>query len=141
MPLIEAFIPEGALRPEAETRLMKELTDILVSLEGIEPENEHVRAKSVIFLYRPQVFVAGAPRGAPRYRFVPWLPPGRNDAEVRRLVVKAVTEAVARAEGSCFDDVKSRVWVLPSDVACSRSEEGPDGIDSKRILDAFLDEE
>ena len=31
MPMIDALIPEGALKPEAEARLLKELTDILIT--------------------------------------------------------------------------------------------------------------
>jgi phenylpyruvate tautomerase PptA (4-oxalocrotonate tautomerase family) len=34
MPMIDVTIPEGALKPEAEKRLLKELTDILIRAEG-----------------------------------------------------------------------------------------------------------
>jgi len=37
MPMIDVTIPEGALRPEAEERLMKDLAVILITAEGFEP--------------------------------------------------------------------------------------------------------
>src|SRR5882757_8172994 len=36
-PMIDVLIPEGALKSEAEARLVKELTDILITHEGFEP--------------------------------------------------------------------------------------------------------
>jgi len=40
MPMIDAFIPDGALEPEAEERLLNEITETLLTLEGFEPTNE-----------------------------------------------------------------------------------------------------
>jgi len=117
MPMIDAFIPEGALEPEAEARLFEELTDILLRLEGLDPTNQKARDVSVIFLHRPKVFVAGASPGMPRYRFIPSVPEGQYNHESRIAVVKEVTEAVARAEGRSFDDVSPRVWVFPTEIA------------------------
>ena len=138
MSIMDAFIPEGALKPVAEGQLMKELTDILVSLEGIEPENEQARAECVIFVHRPTVLVAGRPARLPRYRFVPLLTKGRDDDTVVRLVEKAVIEAVARAEGTSFDDARSRVWVSPWELPCPERELAPN---SARILDSLADRE
>ena len=68
MPMIDAFIPEGALKPEAEERLLKELTDILVTHEGFDPANQVAQSVSVVFLHRPAaVFVAGKRSASPRY--------------------------------------------------------------------------
>ena len=44
MPMIDAYIPEGALTDEAETKLFDELTEILVTLESFELTNKLVRA-------------------------------------------------------------------------------------------------
>jgi hypothetical protein len=138
MSVMDAFIPEGALKPVEEAHLMKELTDILVSLEGVEPENERARAASVIFVHRPTVVVAAGHVASPRYRFVPFLAKGRDDDSVLRLVEKAVIEAVARAEGSSFDDARSRVWVSPWAVP---SPEYELAVDSTRILGSLADRE
>ncbi len=136
MKVMDAFIPVGALAPSAEARLMKELTDILVSIEGIEPENEAARAASVIFLHRPVVFVGGAPSALPRYRFVPSL--AKGDGDVLRLVEKAVQEAVARAERTSFEDARRRVRVTPWEIP---DWEDGGAVDSARIFGSLSDSE
>lgn len=69
MPMIDALIPENALTPEAEARLLKEMTDILIRAEGYEPDNEVARRVSFLFLHRPAaIFVGGVPSASPRYR-------------------------------------------------------------------------
>jgi len=116
MPMIDAFIPEGALKPAAEERLFTELTEILIRLEGFDPANERARAATWIFLHRPKVFRAGAPAALPQYRFIPSVPEGQYDDERRTAIVREVTEAVAKAEGGTFEDVSQRVWVFPHEV-------------------------
>jgi phenylpyruvate tautomerase PptA (4-oxalocrotonate tautomerase family) len=117
MPMIDALIPEGALKPEAETRLLKELTDILIKAEGFDPGNEIAQSVSVVFLHRPAaVFVAGVRSTSPRYRITPSVPEGQYNDESRKTLVKQVTEAVVRAEGGKFEDVAPRVWVFPTEV-------------------------
>lgn len=49
MPMIDAYIPEGALQPEAEAMLCKSLTDILLRAEGFDPSNPIAQSVSVIF--------------------------------------------------------------------------------------------
>jgi len=117
MPMIDAFIPEGALKPEAETRLLKELTDILLQAEGFDPSNQIAQSVSVIFLHRPAaIFVAGSRSTSPRYRITPSVPEGQYSDESRQALVKEVTDAVVRAEGGKFEDVAARVWVFPTEV-------------------------
>ncbi len=117
MPMIDAMIPEGALNPEAETRLLKELTDILLRAEGFDPGNQIAQSVSVIFLHRPiAIFVAGVPAKSPRYRIIPSVPEGQYTDESRKMLVKEVTEAVARAENGAFEDVAPRVWVFPTEI-------------------------
>lgn len=117
MPMIDATIPEGALRPYAEERLLKELGDILIGHEGFDPANETAQSVTVVFLHRPvAVFVAGAPSAKPRYRIVPTVPEGQYTEASRKALVKDVTEAVVRAEGGSFEDVAPRVWVFPSEI-------------------------
>jgi phenylpyruvate tautomerase PptA (4-oxalocrotonate tautomerase family) len=117
MPMIDAYIPEGALKPDAEQRLLKELTDILISHEGFDSANQRAQDVSVIFLHRPaRVFVAGAPSKLPRYKIVPTVPEGQYTDESRKALVKDVAEAVARAEGGSLRDVGPRVWVFPTEM-------------------------
>ena len=118
MPMIDVLIPEGALKPEAERRLLKELTDILIAAEGFDPASNKV-AQSVtwLFLHRPAaVYVAGAKATAPRYRVVPTVPEGQYTDEARNGLVRKVAEAFARAEGGEFDEVASRLWVFPTEI-------------------------
>ncbi|EIM26267.1 tautomerase family protein [Microvirga lotononidis] len=120
MPMLDAFIPEGALSPAAEARLLQEVTDLLMQHEGIDPANEKARAVSLIFLHRPVVYVAGALTTSPRYRFIPSVMEGLYDDKRRSAIVREITEAVSRAEGATFEDVAPRVWVFPTEIADGR---------------------
>ena len=114
MPMIDALIPENALTPEAERRLLKELTDILIRAEGYDPSNQNAQRVSVLHLHRPAaVFVGGEPSKLPRYRIIPSAPEGQYTDESRAWLVKEITEAVARAENTPFRDIAPRVWGLP----------------------------
>jgi phenylpyruvate tautomerase PptA (4-oxalocrotonate tautomerase family) len=117
MPMIDAFIPEGALEPEAETRLMEQLTTILLKHEGFDPTNQRARDVTLIFVHRPAaVYVAGTRATLPRYRIVPTVPEGQYSDEARKALVEEVTAAIARAEGGAMKDVGPRVWVFPTEI-------------------------
>ena len=116
MPMIDAYIPEGALDPKAEARLMEELTEILIRHEGMDPSNERIRDVTWIFVHRPQVYRAGSRAASPIYRVTPTVPEGQYNDEARAGLVKEVTEAVARAEGGNFNEVSPRVWVFPTEI-------------------------
>ena len=75
MPMLDAYIPEGALTAEAEDRLLAELTDLLITHEGADPTNPLVRSIAWVFLHRPAaVYVAGAREVEPHYRFIASVP-------------------------------------------------------------------
>jgi phenylpyruvate tautomerase PptA (4-oxalocrotonate tautomerase family) len=117
MPMIDVTIPEGALKPEAEKQLLKELTDILLQHEGFEVSNQVAQSVTVVFLHRPAaVYVAGAPSPTPRYRIVPTVPEGQYTDAARKSLVKEVTKAVVKADGGKYEDVASLVWVFPSEI-------------------------
>jgi phenylpyruvate tautomerase PptA (4-oxalocrotonate tautomerase family) len=117
MPMIDLTIPEGALTSEAEAKLIKEITNILISAEGFDPANELVQSVSVAFVQRPSAtFVGGAPAKRPWYRLTTSVPEGKYTQEAILTLVKEVTEAFARAEGASFEDVGSRLWVFPVEV-------------------------
>lgn len=70
--MLDAFIPEGALSPDAEKALLSKLTDLLLFHEGADPADPAARSIAWIFVHHPAaVFVAGAPADAPRYRLFP----------------------------------------------------------------------
>ncbi|AGK49459.1 tautomerase enzyme family protein [Burkholderia thailandensis MSMB121] len=117
MPMIDAFIPERALAPQAEAQLMRELTDILIRHEQLDPDDPRVRDVTWVFVHRPAaVYRAGAPAGAPIYRIVPSVPEGQYTDAARAGLVKEVTAAVARAEGTSADEIGARVWIFPTEI-------------------------
>jgi phenylpyruvate tautomerase PptA (4-oxalocrotonate tautomerase family) len=117
MPMLDAYIPEGALAPDAEERLLAKLTDLLIVNEGADPANPQVRSIAWLFVHRPaSVYVAGARAEAPRYRFVASVPEGQYDAERRQAMVGDITDAVLDAEHGAYDRDPSRVWVFTPEV-------------------------
>lgn len=117
MPMLDAYIPSDALSPEAEGELLSKLTDILIRNEGADPSNPAVRAIAWVFLHRPaDVYVAGQPATAPRYRFVASVPEGQFDDERRQAMVQEVTDAVLDAEDGAPDRDPMRVWVFAREV-------------------------
>lgn len=117
MPMLDAYIPDGALSPDAEQRLLTELTEILLRWEGADPNNAFVRSIAWVFLHRPvEVLVGGSPAEAPRYKIVVSVPEGQFDDERREGMVAAVTDAVLRAEGSTRARDAYRVWVFANEV-------------------------
>jgi phenylpyruvate tautomerase PptA (4-oxalocrotonate tautomerase family) len=117
MPMIDVTIPEGALKPEAEERLMKELAVILITAEGFEPTNKTALSVTYTFLHRPAaVYVGGVRSAPPIYRVVPTVPEGQYTQAARESLVKEVTAAVVRADGGKYEDVAPRVWVFPTEI-------------------------
>jgi phenylpyruvate tautomerase PptA (4-oxalocrotonate tautomerase family) len=100
MPMIDAYIPEGALEANAENRLLEGLTDILIKHEGLDPADQRVRAVTWIFLHRPKIYRAGTAARQAVYRITPAVPEGQYTDEARASLVKEVTEAVARARSA-----------------------------------------
>jgi len=115
--MLDAYIPAGALTPEAEERLLADLTDILITHEGADPTNPQVRSIAWLFVHRPQdVYVAGSRAETPRYRFVASVPEGQYDPERRQGMVASITEAVLDAEQGAHDRDPSRVWVFTPEI-------------------------
>lgn len=117
MPMLDAYIPTGALSPDAERKLLERLTDVLIENEGANPTSPQVRSIAWLFVHRPaEMFVAGAPADVPRYRFVASVPEGQYDAERREAMVHDITEAVLDAEAGAHDRDPARVWVFTPEV-------------------------
>ncbi len=117
MPMLDAYIPAGALSPAAEEQLLANLTDLLIVNEGADPTNPQVRSIAWLFVHRPEaVFVAGSRASAPRYRFVASVPEGQYEADRREAMVRDITEAVLDAERGAYERDPSRVWVFTPEV-------------------------
>lgn len=117
MPMLDAYIPAGALTPEAEERLLADLTDILLTNEGADPTNPQVRSIAWLFVHRPaEVYVAGARASAPRYRFIASVPEGQYNPERREAMVSTITGAVLDAEDGAYERDPARVWVFTPEI-------------------------
>lgn len=117
MPMLDAFIPEGALTAEAEGHLISRLTDLLLEHEGADHRDPVARSLAWVFLHRPAtVYVAGEPAAAPRYRFVASVPEGQYDDGRRAAIVAAVTDAVLDAENGDHPRDPQRVWVFANEI-------------------------
>jgi len=117
MPMLDAYIPAGALTPEAEEQLLVNLTDVLIANEGADPTNPRVRSIAWLFVHRPEaVYVAGSRASAPHYRFVASVPEGQYEPERRQAMVADITEAVLDAEQGAYARDPSRVWVFTPEV-------------------------
>ncbi len=116
MPMLDAYIPEGALTPEAERKLLGTCTDLLLKHEGADPTNEKFRSLAWVFVHRHEMYVAGAPAEAPHYRFVCQVPEGQYDKKRRAAVTRAMTEALVEAEGGRWTNPEARVWVFTFEV-------------------------
>lgn len=117
MPMLDAYIPAGALSPAAEEKLLGELTDRLIVNEGADPTNPQVRSIAWVFVHRPEaVFVAGTRANEPRYRFIASVPEGQYDSERREAMAHSITEAVLDAEQGAYERDPARVWVFTPEV-------------------------
>jgi phenylpyruvate tautomerase PptA (4-oxalocrotonate tautomerase family) len=117
MPMLDAFIPQGALQPEAEQQLLSNLTDILLRNEGADPADPAARSIAWVFLHRPaQLYVAGEPADQPRYRVIASVPEGQFDPDRRQRMVADVTEAILDAEHGAYERNPLRVWVFANEI-------------------------
>jgi phenylpyruvate tautomerase PptA (4-oxalocrotonate tautomerase family) len=117
MPMLDAFIPEGALAAEAEEQLLSDLTDILLRHEGADPSDPAARSIAWVYLHRPaSLFVGGEPADEPRYRFIASVPEGQFDDERRQAMVEAVSERVLDAENGAYERDPLRVWVFANEI-------------------------
>ena len=71
--MLVAHLPEDALSPAAEDKLLARLTDLLLQHEGVDPASRAARARAWVFVHRPAVLrrrlAAAKPRpSSPRAR-------------------------------------------------------------------------
>jgi phenylpyruvate tautomerase PptA (4-oxalocrotonate tautomerase family) len=117
MPMLDAYIPEGALPADAERALLRTLTDLLLRHEGADPGNPAARALAKVWLHRPAaVLHAGEKPVAPHYRVIASVPEGQFDDERRASMVAALTEAILVAEDGRYDDDPLRIWVFANEI-------------------------
>lgn len=117
MPMLDAYIPDGALPAQAENALLAALTDVLLEHEGADPANPAARALAKVWLHRPAaVLHAGERPAMPHYRVIASVPEGQFDDDRRASMVAAVTEAILDAEGGRYDRDPLRIWVFANEI-------------------------
>ena len=120
MPMLDAYIPDGALDPDAEKQLMGTLTNTLLKWEGADPDDERARSIGWVFLHRPAAVYVGGELAAddqPRYRIVASVPEGQLDNERRRGMVAEITQNVLHAQPADREPDPFRVWVFANQIA------------------------
>ncbi len=117
MPMLDVYVPDGALQPGAEAALLNRITEILIRYEGFGPADPVTRSVSWAFLHRPAaVYVGGSPADAPRYKVVASVPEGQLDEKARAGVIAEVTEAILDAENGAWPRDAGRIWVFPTEI-------------------------
>jgi phenylpyruvate tautomerase PptA (4-oxalocrotonate tautomerase family) len=116
MPMLDVYIPNGALKPDAEAALLNQICEIVIRHEGLDPADPVTRSVTWAFLHRPVVFVAGSPAEAPHYKVVPSVLEGQLSQSARAAVIAEITEAILDAENGAWPRNAGRVWVIPTEI-------------------------
>jgi phenylpyruvate tautomerase PptA (4-oxalocrotonate tautomerase family) len=128
MPMLELTTTKGALDEATKQQLASELATIVLELEAAPfadfGEVDHMQAAAWCFVNEQDVFVGGQRLSKPIYRVTVTIPEGAPGvfgplaARGREKLVRRVTDAVLRAEGSENTMVEAhRVWVHLRQIA------------------------
>jgi phenylpyruvate tautomerase PptA (4-oxalocrotonate tautomerase family) len=118
MPIFEVTCPQGALTPEARSKLMEDLTTALLRAERA-PDTEFFRSVTWSYLHElpaDAVHAAGQPVESPTFKIDVTTPEGALSARRRKELVAEATSIVREAAGIAEEDAL-RVWVLMHEVA------------------------
>ena len=128
MPMCDAYIPTGALDPDAERIPIAAVTDILVSRkvrricdlmrdpQQVEVTTKRARSIAWTFVHRCETYVAGAAPDAPYYRFIASIPEGQLDEFFIPAVNRAIFAALKQAESGRWPDLSRRVWIFTQEI-------------------------
>ena len=151
MPCCDAYIPQNALDPEAEHKLVTRVTELLVEhemrrildlmQEPTEIEAMRKRAQSIAwtFVHRTEIYVNGVQPGAPFYRFVASIPEGQIDQRFPQAINRDIMQAVILAEGGKWPNVERRVWVQVVEIMDGLWGAGGRVLHLKEIVDFVAD--
>jgi phenylpyruvate tautomerase PptA (4-oxalocrotonate tautomerase family) len=118
MPVFEITYPEGALSPEARSKLMDDLTTALLRAERA-PDSEFFRKVTWSYVHElpvGNVLAAGEPVEAPTFKIDVTTPEGALSDRRREELVAEATQLVRDAAG-IPEEESLRVWVLMHEVA------------------------
>lgn len=117
MPMLDVYIPEGALPAEAEMRLLRQLAEILIGHEGADPTDPVARSLAKVWLHRPAAMLhAGEEPSVPHYEVIASVPEGQLDDERAASAFAAITGAILAAEDERYDQDPLRIWVIANGI-------------------------
>jgi phenylpyruvate tautomerase PptA (4-oxalocrotonate tautomerase family) len=128
MPMIDLYMSEGALDPDARDEAVEKLTNALLRHEGASEDNAYVRAMAWVLVHElpwEAMNVGGRAAGRALYRVLVRVPagtllqgPGPFGAAARRNLVREVAEILLAAEGTQYSTAEAgRVYCLIEEVA------------------------
>jgi phenylpyruvate tautomerase PptA (4-oxalocrotonate tautomerase family) len=118
MPVFEVTYPEGALSPDARSKLMEDLTTALLRAERA-PDTEFFRSVTWSYVHElpaGTVLAAGQPVAEPTFKIDVTTPEGALSNRRREELVAEATRIVREVAGIPEEDAL-RVWVLLHEVA------------------------
>jgi phenylpyruvate tautomerase PptA (4-oxalocrotonate tautomerase family) len=118
VPIFEVTYPEGALAPDARSKLMEDLTTALLKAERA-PDTDFFRSVTWSYLHElpaGSVHSAGRPVAEPTFKIDVTTPLGALSDRRRQELVAEATSIVREAAGIPEEDAL-RVWVLMHEVA------------------------
>ena len=117
MPTFSLTYPQGALDPEARTRLVDDLTTALLRAERA-PETQFFRDITWAYVHElpgGAVHVAGAPAERPVFKLDVTTPQGALSDRRRAELVAEATRLIREAAGIPHEEAL-RIWVLMHEV-------------------------
>lgn len=136
MPIFELTYPEGALSTDARSKLVDDLTTILLRAERA-PDTEFFRNITWSYVHElPEgaVNAGGRPVADPTFKIDVTTPEGALSDRRREELVAEATRVVREAAGLGDEDVL-RVWVLLHEVAEGRWGAGGQVIQFQQLLE------
>jgi phenylpyruvate tautomerase PptA (4-oxalocrotonate tautomerase family) len=118
MPIFEVTYPEGALSADARSKLLEDLTTVLLRAERA-PDTEFFRNITWSYVHElpaGAVLAAGRPVAEPTFKIDVTTPEGALSDRRREELVAEATRLVREAAGIAEEDAL-RVWVLMHEVA------------------------
>lgn len=119
MPMIDVYVPAGAVSSETAATLLDQLATTLLQWEGA-PDTEFFREITWVYLHEVEpsrVAVGGRPGGAPRFRINVTVPQGALSERRKAGLVADVHRVVAEAAGiEAHGERAAHIWTLIHEV-------------------------
>ena len=151
MPCCDAYIPAGALDPEAERMLVAKVTELLVEHEmrrildlmnepsEIEAMRRKAQSIAWTFVHKVDTYVNGVQPALPFYRFVVSIPEGQIDDRFPPAINRDIMQAVRDAEKGGHPHPERRVWVHIVEIVDGLWGAGGNALNLKEIVDFVAD--